>query len=194
MWPSENPWPVIVVLLAGAVGLAGAWMQRRRRGLLIGAVLCLLLVPLAWAYERAIVTDRELVADNIRDMARSFQQRDFDRVLDHISKSARDLRLMAGSAFNIVKLGNDLRITDMQVELIAHGDRAKSRFRANGSAESLSPQVPFATQHFATLWEARWQREDGDWKMIDVQQYDPITRAQVDDLDLVKSMARQYLP
>lgn len=170
MWPSETPWPVIIVCLMLAVGLLIAWSQQKRSWLLVALLVPLLLAIGAWGYDEMVVTEREKVIQDIQGIVRAFQARDLDKTLSYISNSARDLKLLTASAYNLVQLGPDTRITDIQVEILPRNERAKTVFRVNSTLRMAS-----GAKYTPTMWEARWQPEDGDWKMIDIIPCDTVT-------------------
>jgi len=169
MNPSENPWPIVIVCLICAVGLLILWSQQKRAGFLF-AIPALLLIALgAWSYDQMVVTKTEQVTEDVRGIVTAFQQRDLDRTLSYISNSARDLKLLAASAYNLVQLGPDTRITDIRVEF-PRSERAKTLFRVNSTLQGQG-----GSSRMSTMWEARWHLENEEWKMIDITQCDPIT-------------------
>ncbi|WP_437187077.1 hypothetical protein SH668x_000455 [Planctomicrobium sp. SH668] len=170
MWPSETPWPVVIVSMIVAVFILIAWAQTRKSWLLV-----LLLFPLAlsigaFLYDQAVVTDREQVEANSVQIVREFQARRHKEMISYISNSARDIQLLASAAFNLVQLGPDTRITDVNVDVTNSGDRATSTFRVNTTLSSKAGDM-----RHSTMWEAKWQPESDGWKMIDIVPCDPIT-------------------
>lgn len=170
MLPSENPWPVIIVCLMCAVGLLIAWFQTRRKWMLFSILVPALVAVGAWQLDQSIVTDREKVTENVYGIVAAFQHRELEEMLSYISNSARDLKLLAASAYNMVELGPDTRVADVHVEFLPRNERAVTVFRVNSTLRAAG-----GVSRVATMWEARWQPEQGDWKMIDIMQRDPVT-------------------
>jgi hypothetical protein len=185
MWPSENPWPVIFLCVSGAVGLMICWSQFRRRGLLVGAAAAVLLALIAWIYDLQVVTDTEQIRQNVYNITRAFQKRDLDATISYVSPAAKELRLIIGSAFNMVEVHDDMRVTDVRVEVLSNGERAKSRFRVNATITTHA-----MTQRISSLWEARWQPEEGTWKMIDILQFDPLNGEQLHYVDALRHLVK----
>jgi hypothetical protein len=44
--------------------------------------------------------------------------------------------------------------------------------------------------HEATLWEARWQLTGGDWKMIDIDPFDPVTQERLTWMNDLRARVR----
>lgn len=170
MLPSENPWPVVIFCLICAVGLLIAWFQTRKKWLLFTLIVPLLLAVGAWEVDQLIVTDREMVTENVYGIVTAFQHRELEKTLSYISNSARDLKLLAASAYNMVELGPDTRVADVKVEMLSGNQRAVTVFRVNSTLKFAG-----GVSRVATMWEARWQPEQGDWKMIDILQRDPVS-------------------
>jgi hypothetical protein len=162
-----------------------AWSRLRRGGLIAGAILAVLLGAAAWMYDMQVQTDTEQIRENVYNITRSFQRGDLDATISLISPAAKELRLIVGSAFNMVKVHDDMRVTDVRVEVLPNGERAKSRFRVNGTITTHA-----LTQRVSTLWEARWQPEEGTWKMIDIIQFDPLNGEQLHYVDALRQLVK----
>ena len=189
MWPSENPWPIIICLLVAAVATAILWYQQQRPRYLLAILVMLLLAAGAWGYDQTVVTDREQVAANVLGVAKAFQERRIEDTYGYVSNSARDIRLIFGTAYNLIVVHDDMRVTDMSVEMLARDTRAKARFRVNATVT-----VQNATQHVATLWEAKWQRESEGWKMIDLAEFDPVSGERKYQLEQVRGLVGRLYP
>lgn len=189
MWPSENPWPLIIALLIAIVGLLIVWYQQRRMQLLAVAGLFLVLAVAAWGYDAAVETEREKVIDNVYGVTRAFQERRMEDTYNYVSDSARDVRLLFGTAFNVVQVQDDMRVTDVSAEILAQETRAKSRFRVNATV-----QYAGMNDRVATLWEVKWQREPAGWKMIDVTEFHPVTGERLERIDQLRGWVRQMYP
>jgi len=170
MLPSENPWPIIIACIIVTVGLLIAWSRQKRGWLLLIALIPVVLAIGAWEYDQVVVTPREEVTEDVREIVTAFQQRNLEKTLSYISDSARDLKLLVASAYNLVELGPDTRISDIQVQMLPRNERAISVFRVNSTLRYAS-----GSSYQPTMWEARWQPENNGWKMIDILRRDPVT-------------------
>jgi hypothetical protein len=170
MWFTEDPWPPLLILALLAIVFGIAW-NATRRGLYFlitaGLVALGLLVFLA---EEVIQTESERVEAQVHALAEAVEKGDAERVLAFISKEAPGLRELIGSRIQDVDVDEGLRITDLQVTRDGPGGKAKSHFRANGSGtwrKTLS-------HTFTTRWNLTWQKEGETWRVIQVEQLDPI--------------------
>lgn len=186
MWFTETPWPPIFLCGVAAIACVIAW-SRRQQGIYLIAVVGLALLSLGiWFVERSIVTERERVEIAVRTLTTAFQQRDLDRTLSQVSKQSPDVRALVAFGYNLVEIGDDMRVSDVRVEMIAGGSRAVSQFRVNGT---LTARAGGYSQHQPTRWEARWQLEANEWRMIDIQELDPITGETLDRLTRYRNIA-----
>ncbi len=188
MWFTENAWqPMLFLTLAGMI-FGMVWYRRLQTRYLIGMGTCLLLVVGTWFVDRAIVTTREQVQDSVYAVTRSFQQRDLDATIKHISKRAEGLRLLVGTAYNVVNIRDDMRVTDLEIDLLNKNTRAKTRFRVNATIEAPSYNY---TGHQPTRWEATWQLEEGEWRMIGILRLDPINGNVITDFSKERAWAKR---
>lgn len=172
MWFTENAWqPMLLFALLGMI-CGMTWYRRLQSRYLIMLGACLVLSGATWFIERTIVTNREQVHDSIVGITSAFQKRDLDQTVGYVSKQAQDLRFLIGYAYNLVEIKDDMRVTDIEIDLKNRNSRAKSRFRVNGTINALQGGY---TGHQPTRWEATWQIEEGEWRMIDIIQLDPIS-------------------
>ena len=95
-WFAENPWPPALICLAAA-GLAVGWAQSRSqardRKLGFGGALVAILAALGiFPLERSIVTDRERIEGEVRQLVADFTAQDEDATLAHFSQGAVEWR------------------------------------------------------------------------------------------------------
>ncbi|QDT47868.1 hypothetical protein Pan258_19070 [Symmachiella dynata] len=171
MWFTDNPWPPIVLFACLAVVFFAIWTSKRRNILLVAAAAMLVLGGATYVLEKSIVTDEELVERELLQMTDAFHQHDIDGTLEFISVQAEPIRGYVRQAGDLLTEIHTLRITDVDVELLAEGSRAKTHFRANGEATAIA----VGRHRFSTRWELTWQREGETWKVIDVERLDPIS-------------------
>ena len=174
MWFTETPWPPMLIFLVAAMACGWMWTQRRRRTWLVGAAVCAASIPAVWAFEKSVVTPREQIEQHILDLADAFKDRRKEDMLDRISPRAVDVRAMVAIGLATVSDVQSLKVTAVDIELLAAGSRARSDFRVNGA---LSVHGYGDVGYRATRWDLTWQQEAGEWKIIQVQRIDPITGA-----------------
>ncbi|MEW4487638.1 hypothetical protein AB1L42_06125 [Thalassoglobus sp. JC818] len=169
MWFTENAWQPMLLFAILAMIAGFGWYRRLQARYLVLCFCSLGMMGVAWFADQAIVTERERVHDAILEIAHSFAAKDFDGVHSRISQRSLDLQSLADLAMNFATL-KDMRVTDIQIDLKSEETRAISRFRVNAliTSEQGSIRKP-------TYLEARWQTEEGRWRMIDVKALDPIT-------------------
>ena len=172
MWFTETPWPPILICSVIAILFAVVWYAKQRAVFLLGVPVMLVCGVAIYFVEQSIVTEAELVEAAVLDLAETVERGDTEETLSFISANATALRLVIGTALTLVTVEDDLRITDLNVTMMAQNSRAKSHFRANGSFTHRSLG---ATSNRPTRWELTWQREGGEWKIVKVDMLDPIT-------------------
>ncbi len=185
MWFTENAWQPMLLFTLLAMISGMVWYRRLQSRYLIIMTCFLLIAGASWAIERTVVTAREQVQNSVTGIVTAFQQRDLDLTVSFISERAEDLKILIGTAYNIVEVKDDMRLTDIEVELLNQKTRAKSRFRVNATVEALQGNF---TGHQPTRWETTWQLEGGEWKMINILQIDPITGNVITDFQQERSM------
>lgn len=174
MWFTEEAWPPIILLVMGTAVLVALWSTSRRAIHLAGAAVLLLGCVVVYAVEQNIVTERERVETALYGVADAFRAADTGRTLDSISPRAPQLKLVVEHVMveMEVRVKDDLRITDVNIEMLNEDTRAKSHLRANGRI--FVPQYGGDVGHVATRWNVTWQKEGGEWKIINVERLDPV--------------------
>lgn len=174
MLPTENPWPAMIFLLTVAVICLVQWTATRRRLDLLLGVICLLLGGGCYALDICVETTRERITQHIYDVTSAFQKQDVQKTLSYFSVQAPE-RETIESNLGKVKVGDDLRITDISVTFKANNSLAISTFRANATISvDLSPIPGGNLGHHPSRWELNWQREAGEWKIVKVQRLHPL--------------------
>ena len=171
MWFTETPWPPILILAVIAAGFGAAFISTQRARLILPILVLAVLAIGIYVIEEQIVTERERVETSIHEVAAAFERQDMNGTLAYFSEQALLLRAIAANAVLGVQVQDDLRITDVSVELSNSESRAKSHFRANGSFSVMG----FGdVGHQPTRWNVDWQKEGGEWRIVNVQRLDPI--------------------
>ncbi len=177
MWFTETPWPPIMIFSAIAAGLAAALVTTQQGRYAVGIVALLVASLVTFLVEQHIVTESERVEQAVYDVAEAFQQRDEQRTLSAFSQRAPELQVLAMIALRVVEVRDDLRITDLSVELKNEQTRAFSHFRANGTFHAPG----FGDVREPTRWDVGWQKEGGEWRIISVEQLHPVTGEPIND-------------
>ena len=172
IWFTETAWPPMLVCGVVAIVFGILWHERRRASLLLGVIIALLGGGAIWVIEHQIVTERERVIGLVEEITSAYQRGDLDRTAAIISNRSPELQTIATATSRMFEVKDDMRLTDLHVDMLANETRAKSRFRVNATVTVRASEY---TQHQATRWEASWQLEGGDWKMYDLVEIDPIT-------------------
>lgn len=180
MWFTENPWPPIVIFLAVAAGLVGAWSNSGRKLPLIVAGIMVALAIGTYVVERLIVTESERVEQSILDLTHAFQQRDREKVLSFFPLREVALRAKVGAAQELVTVHDDLVVKDITVQMFGNNSQARSRFRANASVDvkEIGP-LSFKPSRF----ELGWQKEGGEWKVVKITRLNPLKEEELGLLD-----------
>lgn len=168
-WFTENPWPPIVILGLIAAGCLAVWSSQKSGKWLVGALAAAAGAVVVYLVAQSVVTEGERVAQQIHALAEAFTKKDHDRTLSFFSPQALEWRAQCETAMNWVEFPNGIDIKDVGVEVSNENSRAVSRFRANGTVSLKGT----ATMHAASRWEVTWQKEAGQWKIIDVQRLNP---------------------
>jgi hypothetical protein len=172
MWFTETPWPPIIGLAALATAFAAALISTQRTKFIAPILLLAAVAIIVYVVEQQVVTERERVEQSIHDVAAAFQKQDVDATLEHFSEQALLLRAAALWALTTVQVQDDLRITDVSIEMKNADSRARSHFRANGTFAVVGYGD---VGHQPTRWNVDWQKEGGEWRIIYAERLDPIT-------------------
>lgn len=170
MWFTESAWQPMALCGVFAIGFAAAWYQNRRMLWLAGILVSLLLIPGVWLLEQQIVTERERVEQRILDVTTAFKQQDVPTLLSCFAVNNLADRALATGVVAIVQVHDDLQIRDVSVTLTSGGNRAISRFRANGTFELRTYRG-----YHPSRWEVVWEKIANEWKIIRVTRLDPVT-------------------
>jgi hypothetical protein len=170
-WLYENPLPELIVcgVLAAAFGLLAA--QKQRGVFLIGVLVSLLLGGGVYFLDRGTQTDGELVAAAVDDIVNDFAQNDLEGTMAHISPRAVGLRARAAFALELIDVEN-VRITDVSVELTNENSIARAHFRVNADASAGGRGM---IGHRATRWMSEWQKTDEGWLMTEIEPLDVLS-------------------
>lgn len=175
-WLTENPWPLMVVLVGAAI-VAGIMIERR--GQLIGIVL-LIIAGAVYMIEEKVVTTAEVVEREIEAMLAGFKSDKMESVYARISETAPNLKTTAKQGNEKVRLHDGFHLKDVRVTVSADGREAVAHLRANGRVTIRGAQ--FESQA-ATRWETTWKLEGQEWKLIGVRRLDVVSGDEIGVLD-----------
>ncbi len=178
MLPTENPWPAAIVLVCMAIVFIGIFNSRRKTSSLVGGILCLLLAIGCFVLDSVVLTPGEQVTQNIYDLSEAVKKQDVPKVLSFFSNQAPE-RDQIKHAVEGVRVHDDLRISDVWVSFTGAGSVAVSHFRANASISVTIVGIAGDIGYHPTRWELDWQREAGEWKIIEVRRLHPINGKKV---------------
>jgi len=175
MWFIDNPWPPLILFVCGAVVMFAVWTSTKRNYILVGSFLLLALGGGTFLLDQLVETEEERVEALVYEMADNFRQLDVEGTLAFFSPQAEQYRKYVRRGGEMILEIPKLRITDVEVELLAGETRARSHFRANGLFS-----IKGMTEHrFSSRWELTWQLEAGEWKIIDLKRLDPINGREI---------------
>lgn len=177
MWFTENPWPPMLAAGLAALVCFGLWNSDRRNVYFILMLTFLGMTGGIYAVERAIVTEAELLQSSVVEMCDEFRRRD-PKTLDHFSDNAPEWKSVCQTAMKIAEIDNDLRVTGFETTITNKESRAKVHFRANATISAMG-----SSGHHSFRCVLTFQKEGGDWKIIDVERLDPINGAKMEILE-----------
>jgi hypothetical protein len=178
MSPTESPWLWILLCSIPAAILLALAVSRSSFRLGLGAAGCILLAAAAAIADYAVVTDREQVEQNLVGVVRAFEAGDAETTLGYFSNRAACERLLATFALEIVTVENPLSIKDIQIELQNENSIANSTVRVNGTVAIRGRSAG----HNPSMWRITWRKEAEEWKIIRLQELDPLREEPLDRL------------
>jgi len=176
-WITENPWPGVVI--CGAIATFFL-MQALRGGKVRTWGLAGLFIVAAFGIyivEQSIVTPAEEIEVRVHDLLAASKSGDIESVLNFISNNNLLLKTAIGSGLAIVDIHDDVRVSDLNVKMVANDSRGISHFRANGT---ISIRNASYERHVATRWELTWQKEGDQWRIVSIQRLNPITGEEIE--------------
>ncbi len=179
MLPTESPWLTMAALLTLAVAFGVSGLSRSSKTQLLIAGVCVALSVGVIVFERYVVTDREIVEENVIGVVRAFESGDVERTQSFFSAGAACERLLVAAAMNIVTVDQPLAIKAVNVRLQNENSVAISEFRVNGTVNVRGRNVG----HQPSMWRITWRREAGEWKIVRIEELDPIREDRIDRLD-----------
>lgn len=171
-WFTETAWPPIMILATVAGAGVAMFFTTQRVKYLVALAPLLVLGPIIYIYEQRIVTDREQVEDAVYAVTAAFERQDRTDMLEYIGAQEIVLQNIAAWAMDHVQPDGPLNVTDVSVRMHNNNTRADSHFRVNGPISVLGMGK---VGHRASRWELTWQKEGGNWRIINIERLDPIS-------------------
>ncbi len=179
MWFTENAWPPMLIAGLAALVCLALWNSNRRGIHLVAALVCLLLCAGFYFLERAIVTEGERLQQVVVSLCNDFRNKRVAETVNHFSNAAPGLKVQVLAAMAMVTIHDDLRLTDFSTNLTNQNSRGTVHFRANAT---LSEVGQGNVGHYPSRFVLTFQREQGEWKIIEVERLHPLTGEKMDTL------------
>ena len=183
MWFTETAWPPVMIAATIGVAFLLKWYSVQRLIYLITGGVFLASCIVIYAVEVSIVTEGEVVEQNVRELAAAVVDGDIERAQSYFADNpyGEAVKFALDRVLSIYDIGTDLDITDLYVTTEEPFTEAVSHFRANGS---VSSRGEVAMRSGPTRWELTWEKQaDGQWKIVQIQQLNPIDGTRVGWLD-----------
>ena len=169
MWFTEtSSTPIVLCATAGAI-CAANWFRTQQTNWLTRLIICVVAIVGIFIVERMIVTEGEQIELNIHSMVHAFQRQDRKLTHSFISEKpqAQWIHELVNKGFEWVEVGDDVRITDVSLNVDGHS--AESTFRANASLVLKTGSHQGSVGHQPSRWRMGWEKQNGEWKIIAVQ-------------------------
>ena len=169
MWFAEDAFSPAVLLAAAAIGIfaasrSEALASKRSTLHYIALVLAIAILAL-FPIERWLVTSRERVKDRLHAVADAARNNDVDRLLTFIASNSEDVQKTAHEGMDRVRIGDDLTVSDVDVQMHDQDTRAVTRFLAKATVHVDS----MGSARHPTRWELTWRESSGEWKIVEVK-------------------------
>ncbi|WP_171187229.1 hypothetical protein [Alienimonas chondri] len=171
--------PLAIVMGALAVACAVWAVVSGRAKFLAVAAVCFLTGAGAFGADWYIVTEAEKVEAHVRDLAEAVVAGDSEKALSYFSVTAIPERLAVATGMSMATFDDDLSLSDWSTVVTANDTQAVSGFRANGTIRVAQ----IGELYKPSMWELVWRKEAGEWKIVDVHRFDPITEKPIGLLD-----------
>lgn len=166
-WFTENPWPLILIMLGVAAVMLILGGTRGRSLALLFAVLAVG----EYFMESAIVTPSEEIENSLAGLLEGFIAKDLNAINSHIDDDAYGLKQTAQQGLDLVTLDESFHLQSIVVTISEDGRTAVADLRANGS---LTVHQANAAYHAATRWSTNWKQHEDGWKLAEVHRLNPL--------------------
>ena len=170
MWFTDTPWPPILICVVIGVILFLVWSSNKRGMYLLAAGGTIVAAAMVFVVEQIVITEAERVEANVYALADAVKADNIDQTMSFFSERAGGGRAKIATAMSLYDIDDNMRITGLQVEIIAANSIGTSRFRANGMVTGKGSGI---RGRGTTRWLLTWSREEGEWKITDVKRLHP---------------------
>ncbi len=176
MWLIENPWPIVMICVVVALGGVFLWSRNKQAKYLLLAGGMLLLTGAAFLVDAAVLTESEQIDLQVRDLCYAFQRGEVDKATGYFSDTAPELKQIVREASSMVRVGNDLVVSDINVKTIGSPPHYASRFRAKATVFLKSGGGEQNGGHQPSQWELIWKHEAAGWRIVKLSRLNPINQ------------------
>lgn len=162
---TENPWPLIILLVGIAIVAAASGASK---GKSLTGIALVLAVGLYFV-EQYFISPAEELEMEVQVMLDNFKSRDLDAITSQIHSDKPDLVSLAEKGFNMVELAESFAIKDVQVTMDSE-TTATAMIRANGPVVVNG----YGSRRVATFWKTTWRKLDDSWQLSDAIQLHPV--------------------
>ncbi len=175
-WITENPWPLILILIGSALVLLIVG-EPKGRSIALG---CAAAAVGLYFLEAFIETPAEDVEQNLQTMLEGFVAEDITAIDGLIAVESPGLKEKARQGLDLAQLHASFHMKDVAVAISSDGKSADAHLRANGSLVVRQSNTP---HHAATRWQTKWVLQEGTWKLSEVHRLDLVTGEEIGILD-----------
>lgn len=176
-WIVDNAFTLCLMLALAATTLGILWYRSRRRELLWSVCAAGSLIIAVWLLSRFVVTDRQLLAGAVHDIAAAFARGDGEGVARHLATDFQHYDLTRDSVRQKVKqVVNQFGIVDVgawnfEFPEIDRGRKiAQVEFYIQVTSETHETTRPY-------LIRAEFVLDGGAWKLRRFQRYNPFANS-----------------
>ncbi len=179
MWFTETAWPPILIAATIGVGFLLKWYSVQRMIYLITGGVFLASCLIIYAVEVSVVTEAEVIEGHVGELTGAVVDGDIEKAQFYFADNPYGtvVKFALDRILSIYDIEPDLEITDLYVTMNEPMTEAVSHFRANGS---VGGRGEVAMRSGPTRWELTWEKQsDGQWKIVQIQQLNPIDGTRV---------------
>ncbi|MBV9124659.1 MAG: hypothetical protein JO112_14985 [Planctomycetes bacterium] len=180
-WLFEGSSTVYLILGILALALAVGWWMNRKRAFLIGLAVVAGFAGVYWLLDVLVVTDREQMVLNLKDMAQGVKDRNTDQVFGHIShdfrspqgKTKEEFRQISQTDINSGEV-QEILMWDFNVTQVDRGQKTGTvafSVKARGNSGEYGPFDCEAHFHLDP---------DNQWRLVGFKLFFPQTTREVE--------------
>lgn len=176
MWLIENPWPVVLICVVAALGGVFLWSRNKQGKYLLISGGMLLLSGAVFLVDAAVMTEGERVAEQVRELCYDFQRGEIDQACGYFSEAAPELKEVVRQASSLVRVGNDLIVSDIDVKTVGTPPHFVTRFRAKATVFLKTGASEENGGFQPSQWELIWKREESGWRIVKLSRLNPLNQ------------------